>query len=58
MLFRSHAGHELYVNWDIKKAEFIADRDNLLGQIIEDEFPELLGPGLKRFGITYPVRKW
>lgn len=53
-----HAGHELWVNWDNKKNEFINDRNELLGKIFELNFPDALSPTLLHFGVSYPIRKW
>lgn len=53
-----HAGHELWVNWDNKKNEFINDRNELLGKIFELNFPDTLSPPLLYFGVSYPIRKW
>lgn len=53
-----HAGHELYVNWDNKKLEFTNDRNELLGKILELNFPDDLSPTLLNFSATYPIRKW
>lgn len=51
-----HAGHELYVNWDNKKLEFMEERDNLLGKIFELEGTTATTP--LHFGVTYPKRRW
>lgn len=53
-----HAGHELWINWDNKKAEFIEERDSYIGKIFELEFPELLSSPLPHFTVTYPKRNW
>lgn len=53
-----HAGHELYVNWDNKKAEFEQERDGYIGKIFELEFPDLLPSTLLGFRVTYPIREW
>lgn len=53
-----HAGHELWINWDNKKNEFINDRNELLGKIFELNFPDTLSPTLLHFGVSYPIRKW
>lgn len=53
-----HAGHELYVNWDNKKAEFQEERDFYVGKIFDLEFPELLSSPLPYFRVTYPKRPW
>lgn len=53
-----HEGHELYINWDNKKAEFQEERNSYIGKIIELEFPELLSSSLPHFTVTYPIRKW
>lgn len=51
-----HAGHELYVNWDNKKLEFMEERDNLLGKILELNGISIPTP--LHFGVTYPKRGW
>ena len=51
-----HAGHELYVNWDNKKLEFMEERDNLLGKILVLE--GISTPTPLHFGVTYPKRGW
>lgn len=53
-----HAGHELYINWDKKKEDFINERDSLIGRL-----EDLLNPGtniydFKNFIVTYPKRGW
>lgn len=53
-----HEGHELYINWDNKKAEFQEERNSYIGKIIELEFPELLSSSLPHFTVTFPSRKW
>ncbi|MGJ0847393.1 hypothetical protein ACR77J_11950 [Tissierella praeacuta] len=53
-----HASHELYINWDNKKAEFQEERNSYIGKIIDLEFPELLSSSLPHFTVTYPIRKW
>lgn len=51
-----HAGHELYVNWDNKKLEFVGERDNLIGKILALDGIAFLSPS--HFGVTYPKRGW
>lgn len=46
-----HEGHTLYVDWDKKKLEFEAERDNYIGKIID------FSPSLSSFTVTYP-RRW
>ncbi len=53
-----HAGHELWIDWNKKKVEFIEERDNYIGKIIELEFPDLLSPTLHWLTVTYPKREW
>lgn len=53
-----HEGHELWVNWDNKKFEFINERNSLIGRL-----EDLLNPvngidSFKGFRITYPKRGW
>ena len=53
-----HEGHELWVNWDNKKAEFINERNSLIGRL-----EDLLNPvngidSFKSFTVTYPIRTW
>ncbi|MDR7856086.1 hypothetical protein [Tissierella sp.] len=52
-----HAGHELYVNWDNKKLEFIDDRNNLVGKILDQVSPTLSSQS-NNFRVTYPKRGW
>lgn len=44
--------HELNVDWDKKKAEFEAERDEYIGKIL------LPSPTLLHFGVSNPVREW
>ncbi|MSU01938.1 hypothetical protein [Tissierella pigra] len=53
-----HASHELYINWDNKKAEFKEERDSYIGKLFELEFPNDLPSSLPHFTVTYPIRKW
>ena len=53
-----HASHELWIDWNKKKAEFEEERNNYLGRILELEFPDLLSPPLPYFTVTYPKREW
>lgn len=53
-----HASHELYINWDNKKAEFQEERDSYIGKLFELEFPNALPSSLPHFTVTYPIRKW
>ena len=52
-----HAGHELYVNWDNKKAEFIGERNSLV-----DRLEDLINPSridsFNSFIATFPKRGW
>ncbi|HHX61001.1 MAG TPA: hypothetical protein GX707_09870 [Epulopiscium sp.] len=51
-----HAGHELYVNWDNKKAEFIEERDVLISKA--SGLDGNVSPTPLHFGVTYPKRGW
>ncbi len=51
-----HASHELWINWDNKKADFIEERDNYIGKILDLE--GILSPTLPYFTVTYPKREW
>jgi len=53
-----HEGHELYLNWENKKTEFIEERNACIGKIYEIAFPEYLSPTLPHFRVTYPKREW
>ncbi len=44
--------HELNVDWDKKKAEFEAERDEYIGKIL------IPSPTLLHFGLSNPVREW
>ena len=49
-----HAGHELWINWENKKLEFVDERDGYIGKI-----NEILGTHrrfLPHFTVTYPRR--
>lgn len=52
-----HAGHELYVNWDKKKDEFISERNSLV-----DRLEDLINPNridsFNSFIATFPKRGW
>lgn len=52
-----HAGHELYVNWDKKKDEFISERNSLV-----DRLEDLINPNridsFNSFITTFPKRGW
>ena len=51
-----HESHELYVNWDNKKIDFINERDSMIGDILEEEFPDLLPITILGFTVTNPKR--
>lgn len=53
-----HAGHELYVNWDNKKAEFINERNSLIGRLENLLNPDSGIDSFKSFTVTYPKRGW
>lgn len=53
-----HEGHELWVNWDNKKAEFQEERNSYIGKIFELEFPDAPSSSLPHFTVTYPKREW
>lgn len=53
-----HAGHELYINWDKKKEEFINERDSLIGRLGSLLNPDLEFENFRSFGVTYPKRGW
>jgi len=53
-----HAGHELYINWDKKKEEFLNERDSLIGRLEGLLNPNSGIDSFKSFGITYPKRCW
>lgn len=53
-----HEGHELWVNWDNKKAEFINERNSLIGRLEDLLNPDNGIDGFKSFRITYPKRGW
>ena len=51
-----HAGHELWINWENKKLEFIDERDGYIGKIYD-----ILGShthSLPHFTVTYPRKGW
>lgn len=48
-----HETHEVAIDWDKKKAEFVAERDGYIGKILSSSFSSML-----HFGISYPVRGW
>ena len=53
-----HARHELWINWDRKKEEYINERDNLMGRLDDLLNPDLDMASFKSFGVTYPRRGW
>lgn len=53
-----HEGHELWVNWDNKKAEFINERNSLIGRLEDLLNPDNGIDGFKSFTVTYPKRPW
>lgn len=53
-----HEGHELYINWDNKKNEFIEERNSFIEKIFELESQEIPYSTFPHFTITYPNRKW
>lgn len=44
--------HELNVDWDKKRAEFEAERDEYIGKILPSS------PTLLHFGLSNPIREW
>jgi len=53
-----HAGHELYINWDKKKEEFLDERDSLIGRLEDLLNPDSSIDSFKSFTVTYPKRGW
>lgn len=53
-----HAGHELYINWDKKKEEFLNERDSLIGRLEDLLNPDSNIYDFKNFIVTYPKRGW
>lgn len=53
-----HEGHELWVNWDNKKAEFINERNSLVGRLEDLLNPDNGIGSFKSFVATYPRRDW
>lgn len=53
-----HAGHELYVNWDKKKEEFLNERNSLIGRLENLLNPDSGIDSFKSFTVTYPKRGW
>lgn len=53
-----HAGHELYINWDKKKEDFLNERDSLISRLEDLLNPDSNIYDFKNFIITYPKRGW
>lgn len=53
-----HEGHELWVNWDNKKAEFMNERNSLVGRLEDLLNPDSGIDSFKFFTVTYPRRDW
>lgn len=53
-----HASHELWINWDKKKEDFLNERDSLIGRLDDLLNPDLNMESFKSFGVTYPRRGW
>lgn len=53
-----HASHELYINWDKKKEEFINERNSLIGRLEDLLNPDRDIDSFKSFTVTYPKRGW
>lgn len=53
-----HEGHELGIDWTLKKAEFEAERDSNIGKLFDIAFPELSSSSVFGFRVTYPKRPW
>lgn len=53
-----HEGHELWVNWDNKKSEFMNERNSLVGRLEDLLNPDGGIDSFKFFTVTYPRRDW
>lgn len=53
-----HASHEIWINWDKKKEEFINERDSLIGRLEDLLNLDMSIDRFKSFGVTYPKRGW
>lgn len=53
-----HEGHELWINWDNKKAEFINERNSLIGRLEDLIKPNSSIDTFKSFAVTYSKRGW
>lgn len=53
-----HAGHELYINWDKKKEDFLNERNSLIGRLEDLLNPDSDIDSFKSFTVTYPKRGW
>jgi len=54
----AHESHELSINWDKKREQFITERDGLVGKLLELDFPSHSYGSLKLFSVTFPKRRW
>lgn len=53
-----HEGHELWINWDNKKAEFMNERNSLVGRLEDLLDPDGGIDSFKFLTVTYPRRDW
>ena len=53
-----HASHELYIDWNKKKEEFLNERDSLIGRLEDLLNPDSGIDSFKSFTVTYPKRGW
>lgn len=50
-----HASHELGIDWDKRKSDFLADRDRFIGMI--QDIIGISSPTISHFTVTFP-RRW
>lgn len=53
-----HESHELETEWVKRKADFIDELNDIIGTLIDEEFPELNATLKPVFTTTYPKRPW
>lgn len=53
-----HASHELGIDWNKIKKEFIEEKDSYIMKVLNLTFPEGLSSTLQHFSVTYPKREW